>query len=74
MAIDWTGRRLWHRIGYALTAAWMVYVIYATGKDVEHPLFAYIFVVPLAGWIAGLVVASLIKRRRRAPPPPEGGG
>ena len=33
----------------------------------SHPLFRYIFIVPLAGWIVGLAVARLLNRFR----PPE---
>ena len=60
--IDWRSRKLWHGLGYASSAAWMLYVVVATGNDVSHPLFNYIFIVPLAGWVAGLVIAKLLAR------------
>ena len=59
----WRNRRLWHPIGYAFTGLWMLGVLAITGGNSRHPLFDYIFVVPLAAWILGLVVAYLIKRR-----------
>lgn len=65
--IDWRSRKLWHGIGYVGSAAWMVYIVMATGNDVSHPLFNYIFIVPLAGWIGGLVAARLLARV--LPPP-----
>lgn len=59
----WRSRRLWHPIGYAVTGLWMLGVLLVTGGNSRHPLFDYIFVVPLAAWIIGLIVAFLIKRR-----------
>ncbi len=73
--IDWRDRETWQRIGYTATAAWMLAVLVITGSDVTHPLFDYIFVVPLAGWILGLLVARLVARRPPpADPPPAGNG
>ncbi|MFQ5958022.1 MAG: hypothetical protein ACE5LF_01495 [Alphaproteobacteria bacterium] len=60
--IDWRSRTAWFRIGYALTAVWMTFVILVTGNDLAHPLFRYLFVVPLAGWIAGLLVGRVVGR------------
>ena len=60
--IDWRSRRLWHGIGYAVSAAWMVFVLARTGGDVRHPLFDYLFIVPLGLWGAGIGVAWLLKR------------
>ena len=62
--LDWRSRRLWQAIGYGATAAWMFAIVVITGNDVSHPLFRYIFIVPLGGWILGLVVARLIQSRR----------
>jgi hypothetical protein len=59
----WRSRRLWHPIGYAFTGLWMLGVLLVTGGNSRNPLFDYIFVVPLATWILGLIVAALIKRR-----------
>ena len=55
----------WTKVAYGLTAAWMIAVIAITGNNVTHPLFDYIFTVPLAAWIGGLVVARLVKARRK---------
>ncbi|MFQ5785813.1 MAG: hypothetical protein ACE5H8_13465 [Alphaproteobacteria bacterium] len=68
MRIDWRSRSLWMRTGYALTAAWMLGVIVATGSDVTHPFFDFIFIVPLSGWIFGLLIARLAMRLW---PPPD---
>ncbi len=60
-------RETWTRIGYAATAAWMLAVIVATSGDPGHPWFDYIFIVPLACWIVGAVVARVfaaLKARR----------
>ena len=38
----------------------MIYVLWRTNGNVSDPLFELIFVVPLAGWIAGLAVARII--------------
>ncbi|MDJ0950302.1 MAG: hypothetical protein QNJ94_15425 [Alphaproteobacteria bacterium] len=62
--IDWRSGKVWQRIGYTASAAWMIFVVVATGNDVTHPLFNFIFIVPLAGWIIGIAVAKLIARRR----------
>ncbi|MEN8197716.1 MAG: hypothetical protein ABFS30_14565 [Pseudomonadota bacterium] len=61
-AFDWRSRRLWHAVGYFLSAAWMIAVLVLTGGNVKAPLFDYIFIVPLGLWIGGLVIASLLKR------------
>lgn len=63
--IDWRGRRLWQGIGYFASAAWMVYVLTASGGDIEHPLFDYIFVVPIGMWAGGLAVAWAIRKIAR---------
>lgn len=59
----WRSGKLWHRIGYAFTAIWIVGIILVTGQDVTHPLFDLIFIVPLGFWIVGLTIANLLKRR-----------
>ena len=64
MSVDWRSRRLWHSVGYVGSAAWMIGVVAITGRDVSHPLFRYVFIVPLAGWIVGLAVARLLSRSR----------
>jgi hypothetical protein len=61
----WRSRRLWHPVGYAFTGLWILGVLLVTGGNARHPLFDYIFAVPLAAWIGGLIAAALVKRRRR---------
>lgn len=61
-AFDWRSRRLWHGVGYFLSAAWMIAVLIISRGNVKDPLFEYIFIVPLSLWIVGLVIASLLKR------------
>ena len=60
--MSWRSRRLWHPLGYAATALWMAFVLSLTHADTSHPLFGYLFLVPLAGWIAGVALAWLIGR------------
>jgi hypothetical protein len=67
MPRDWRDRGLWHPIGYALTAAWMLVVVVVTESDPAHPFFDTIFIVPITGWILGLAIARLIGRRPRPP-------
>lgn len=59
---DWRSRRLWNGVGYAGSAAWMLMVVVVTNNDPNHPLFDFIFVVPIAGWITGLIAASVLRR------------
>lgn len=66
--IDWSRRLTWHRVGYVLSALWVGGVLVATGGNVRHPLFNYIFIVPLAGWVLGLLIGHLVSRRRKTPP------
>jgi hypothetical protein len=49
--------------GYVATAAWVGFVLAASGGDSAHPLFDYIFLVPLAGWIIGMIVARIIGKK-----------
>jgi hypothetical protein len=58
----------WHRIGYILSALWVGGILVATGGNVRHPLFDYIFIVPLAGWAVGLTIGHLLGRARKTPP------
>ena len=60
--IPWRSRQFWHRIGYALTALWMICILIIAKNDVLHPLFDYFFSVPLAGWILGLIAARIVSR------------
>ncbi|MHC8491883.1 hypothetical protein ACTU44_04120 [Thalassospira sp. SM2505] len=50
-------------MGYLLTAGWVGFILAASGGDTSHPLFDYIFVVPLAGWIIGMIVARIIAKK-----------
>jgi len=62
--IDLRQRETWVRFGYALSAGWMLLVVVLSGGDPRHPLFIYIFLVPLAGWALALVVEALVRRLR----------
>ena len=57
---DLKDRQTWIRIGYALSAVWMVGTVVVSGGNPKHPAFGYIFIVPLAGWVVGLVIARLV--------------
>ena len=59
------GLPAWTKAGYGLTALWMLIVLWITGNDPGHPFYQYIFSVPLAGWIAALVVRYIIRTWRR---------
>ena len=72
-SIDWRSRRLWMTVGHIATAAWMVFVLARTGGNVEDPFFELIFVVPLAAWIGGLVLARIIKALRERKDKPKCG-
>ena len=61
------GRRRWRTVGFYLTAAWLLFVVAVSGGDGSHPLFDYIFIVPLAGWIAAVLVDRINRRRRGEP-------
>jgi len=60
--IDWRSQRLWHTAGYVVSAAWMVFVLVVSEGQITHPLFDYIFIVPLGIWIVGLAIARLLRR------------
>ena len=65
MTPEGTGGIPWNKIGFALTAVWMVVVLAITGGRVTHPFFDYIFSVPLVTWIVALIVGRLLAARRR---------
>jgi hypothetical protein len=52
------------KIGYAVTAVWMLGVLYYTGGDVRHPVFDLLFVVPLGGWVVALTVGRVMRYLR----------
>ncbi len=58
------GRSRWHTVGFYLTAAWLLLVVAVSGGDRSHALFDYIFIVPLAGWTAAVLVNRINQRRR----------
>lgn len=62
--MDWRSKRSWHLAGMVLTVIWLTGVTLRTGGDPSHPLFAYIFIVPLIGWLLLVAVTWLIERRR----------
>ncbi len=55
----------WIKVGYGLTALWMLVVLWITGNDVAHPLYNYIFGVPLAAWAGVVAVNHILKTWRR---------
>jgi peptidoglycan/LPS O-acetylase OafA/YrhL len=57
-------RRSWHLAGIILTAAWLTYVAIRTGGDPTHPLFDFIFIVPLIAWLLLVLLGNLFWRRR----------
>ena len=61
----WRRKEPVQRMGYILTAIWMAGIVVVTNGDTGHYLFDFIFTVPLAGWIIGLVVAALLRRAER---------
>lgn len=67
MALNLKDRQTWIRIGYALSAIWMVGVLIVSGGSPKHPAFDYIFIVPLAGWVVAILIARLIWRRPGRP-------
>jgi len=62
MALDFKDRETWTRIGYVLSVIWMVGILVVSGGRVTHPAFDYIFIVPLGGWILGLLIARFVWR------------
>ncbi len=60
MKLDWQSRRTWMTVGYVASAAWMLLVLAVTNGDVADPFFNTIFLVPLTGWVIGLVLARII--------------
>ncbi len=58
-------RPRWRRIGAWLTASWIALVLVVSEGRITHPLFDYIFTVPLGAWIVALLVARAVARRRR---------
>ena len=69
MAINWRERTTWVRAGWIATALWIIYVLEATKLDKAHPLFNYIFLVPLAGWMLALAIERLVRGRSAKTPP-----
>ena len=64
MTIDPKSPVFWSRLGYVVSAAWMIGILVLTGGDTRHPMFEYIFIVPLVGWVLGLLIGGAIKRAR----------
>ncbi|RCK47645.1 hypothetical protein TH25_15290 [Thalassospira profundimaris] len=50
-------------MGYLLTACWVGYIVMITQGDTSHPMFDYIFSVPLVCWIVGMVIAHFIRKK-----------
>lgn len=58
-------REVWSKIGYGVSALWMIGVLFYTKGDTRHSFFQYIFIVPLAGWVLALAINFAIKWLRR---------
>jgi hypothetical protein len=73
---DWKSQKRWVKTGYGLTALWFLYVMYETKGEQSHALFDAIFLVPLGGWIAAVLIARFLGAGDRAGgdggAPPEG--
>ena len=54
----------WIRVAYGVSAGWMLLVLGVTNADPDHPLFKYIFNVPLAAWLGGAVIAWIVRTWR----------
>ena len=61
---DPRARPRWQRIGAWLTALWIAFVLVVSEGSITHPLFDYIFTVPLAAWVVALLVARAAARWR----------
>ncbi len=57
----------WRRAGWIATVLWVIYVYETTKGDPAHPLFNYIFLVPLSLWLLFILARRFM--RERAPPP-----
>lgn len=57
--------RAWSKIGYGVSALWMIGVLYYTKGDTRHSFFQYIFIVPLTGWVVALAIGVVLKWLRR---------
>ncbi len=67
--MNWRDGYVWRGIGYGLTAAWMVAVLVMSGGDPADPMFDYIFIVPLIGWLIAVPVVRWIAHRNQSGPP-----
>ena len=57
----------WRRIGAWLSAIWIGLILVVSEGRIDHPLFAYIFTVPLGAWIVALLVARAVAKWKRRP-------
>ncbi len=62
---DRPGRHIWPTVCMYLTAIWLFAVVAITNGDQAHPLYEYIYIVPLAVWLAAIAF-NKIKQRRDA--------
>ena len=62
MSQPWRNPRVLQLFGIIATVIWLTHVGLTTDFEPAHPLFDYIFIVPLAGWI---VITLVIKRLER---------
>jgi hypothetical protein len=64
MSRQWRNPRLIQLIGIVATVIWLTHVGLTTDFDTGHPLFNFIFIVPLIGWIA---IAMICRRLEKGP-------
>ena len=59
----WRNPRTLQAIGIVGTVLWLTHVGLTTGFDPAHPLFNFIFIVPLVGWV---IIAFVIRYLERS--------
>ncbi|SLN47777.1 hypothetical protein [Oceanibacterium hippocampi] len=76
MKWDIRDKTTWSRVALIGTVLWLTYVTMETGGDLHHPLFDYVFIVPLALWIGVVIIKQVIDRTApdRAGVPGDGPG
>ena len=61
MTPKWRNRKTWNSAGGILTVAWIAYVVTKTGGDPAHPLSNLVFIVPIALWVAIIVITRIFR-------------
>ena len=63
--MKWQDKRSWHLLAMILTVVWLTYVGLKTGGDPQHPLFQYIFLVPLIAWLVLILAWKAVESRQK---------